>query len=387
MGECGKQRIINFGPISCLFSVFILMVLMVGCAGPIMHTIPTKPSVIETEPRDIPQNIELFAKSAPGELLKYDIFINVTGQARGKVENVFGSGQINLSIENVSHIDNVTIRGSGELYSGIIGKRLTKTKVNCRTTISNKGKVLSTDCPGDKNFNFLQPFPDGSISIGSQWNELSDFYDENFGKIQSSNYYILRKFSSINNRLCAKIDFEGKLLSQISSKEFTIIDLKSKGYYYQDLKLGLPAYAENLISMEVFLNNIKEKLYLTLEIIVKLDFQNSVFKRPVIEYSTPAEIIQPQGVDITPKPQPPLPEKPQTIKPITPPTVTSPPVINTVVVTGTFANIRSGAGNEFSIVTTVKQGDKLILLGEHGEWFNVRLENGQEGWINKRFVK
>jgi uncharacterized protein YgiM (DUF1202 family) len=76
-----------------------------------------------------------------------------------------------------------------------------------------------------------------------------------------------------------------------------------------------------------------------------------------------------------------LPEKPQTTEPITPSSV-----IN-VVVTGTSANIRSGAGNEFPIITTVKQGDKLILLGEYGEWLNIRLENGQDGWINNRFVK
>jgi hypothetical protein len=56
-------------------------------------------------------------------------------------------------------------------------------------------------------------------------------------------------------------------------------------------------------------------------------------------------------------------------------------------VTGTFANIRMGAGNEYSIIATVKQGDKLILLGEYGDWYHVRLENGQEGWVNNRFAK
>jgi hypothetical protein len=90
----------------------------------------------------------------------------------------------------------------------------------------------------------------------------------------------------------------------------------------------------------------------------------------------------PRGVDLIQKPQASLPEKPQISIPIT-----TPPSINLAVVTGTFANIRSGAGNEFSIVNTVKQGDKLILLGEYGDWLNVRLENGQEGWINNKFVK
>jgi hypothetical protein len=78
----------------------------------------------------------------------------------------------------------------------------------------------------------------------------------------------------------------------------------------------------------------------------------------------------------------PPPEKSQIIKPII-----QEPQISMISVTGTSANIRSGAGNEFAIVTTVKQGDKLAILGEHGEWFNVRLLNGQEGWINSRFIK
>ena len=68
----------------------------------------------------------------------------------------------------------------------------------------------------------------------------------------------------------------------------------------------------------------------------------------------------------------------------------APPSLGTttvVTVTWTSANIRSGAGNEFPVVTTVKQGDKLTVIGESGEWFNVRLENGQEGWIKSTVVK
>lgn len=60
---------------------------------------------------------------------------------------------------------------------------------------------------------------------------------------------------------------------------------------------------------------------------------------------------------------------------------------NIVTVTATFANIRSGGENEFPIVTTVKRGDKLILLGESGDWLNIRSENGQEGWIDNKFAK
>ena len=80
-------------------------------------------------------------------------------------------------------------------------------------------------------------------------------------------------------------------------------------------------------------------------------------------------------------------------KPVTPqapavtPSSTAAPATNIVTVTWTFANIRSGAGNDYSVVTTVKQGDKLTVIGELGEWFNVRLENGQEGWISNKVVK
>jgi hypothetical protein len=90
----------------------------------------------------------------------------------------------------------------------------------------------------------------------------------------------------------------------------------------------------------------------------------------------------PPEEDAIEKPQAPLPEKPLISVP-----KPSSSVSNIVTVIGTFANIRSGAGNEFPIITTVKEGDKLILLGESGDWFNVRLGNGQEGWVNNRFAK
>jgi uncharacterized protein YgiM (DUF1202 family) len=86
--------------------------------------------------------------------------------------------------------------------------------------------------------------------------------------------------------------------------------------------------------------------------------------------------------DLT-KPLVPPPEKPTTLTPVTPPMGTE----KIATVTWTFANIRSGAGNDYPVVTTVKQGDKLTVIGEFGEWFNVRLESGQQGWISNGVVK
>jgi hypothetical protein len=58
-----------------------------------------------------------------------------------------------------------------------------------------------------------------------------------------------------------------------------------------------------------------------------------------------------------------------------------------VTVTWTFVNIRSGAGNDYSVVASVNQGDKLIVIRESGEWLNVRSEDGKEGWISNKVVK
>jgi hypothetical protein len=87
--------------------------------------------------------------------------------------------------------------------------------------------------------------------------------------------------------------------------------------------------------------------------------------------------------DQTTKPQVSTPQIPKTSTSITP----SMSAEKIVTVIWTFANIRSGAGDNHPVVITVKQGDKLVVIGESGEWFNVRLENGQEGWISNGVVK
>jgi len=74
-------------------------------------------------------------------------------------------------------------------------------------------------------------------------------------------------------------------------------------------------------------------------------------------------------------------EKPITSAPITPSSG------RTKIFTWTSANIRSGPGFNYPIITYARKGDKLIIMGEHEEWVNVRLENGQEGWISSKFLE
>jgi hypothetical protein len=89
------------------------------------------------------------------------------------------------------------------------------------------------------------------------------------------------------------------------------------------------------------------------------------------------------GRSFTPAPtaSPPS-EEPATSKAVTPSAST-----DIVTVTWTFANIRSGAGDDFSLVATVKRGDRLNVIGEDGDWLHVRLENGREGWIHSKKVR
>jgi hypothetical protein len=101
------------------------------------------------------------------------------------------------------------------------------------------------------------------------------------------------------------------------------------------------------------------------------------------EYNFEMEKLESKPTSISTKPQVTSPEKPITSTPVTPSMGTE----KIVTVTWTFANIRSGAGNDYPVVTTVKQGDKLTVIGELGEWFNVKVEGGQQGWVSNRVVK
>jgi uncharacterized protein YgiM (DUF1202 family) len=102
----------------------------------------------------------------------------------------------------------------------------------------------------------------------------------------------------------------------------------------------------------------------------------------ILEYP-PEYTFEMVPTDLPAKPQVTPPAKPTTSTPVIPPMDTE----KIVTVTWTSANIRSDAGDNYPVVTTVKQGDKLVVIGESGEWFNVQLEGGQQGWISNRVVK
>ena len=48
--------------------------------------------------------------------------------------------------------------------------------------------------------------------------------------------------------------------------------------------------------------------------------------------------------------------------------------------------LRSGAGREYKVISVVKDGDLVELLKEDGSYASVRLANGKEGWMLKRYL-
>lgn len=48
--------------------------------------------------------------------------------------------------------------------------------------------------------------------------------------------------------------------------------------------------------------------------------------------------------------------------------------------------VRRGQGTDFKIIAMVKDGTQLELVEESGDYARVRLANGNEGWMLKRFL-
>ena len=57
------------------------------------------------------------------------------------------------------------------------------------------------------------------------------------------------------------------------------------------------------------------------------------------------------------------------------------------IVKGTVVNLRTGAGQEHSVVTQTNGGQGLSVIGASGDWLQVVLYNDQTGWIHKNYVE
>jgi uncharacterized protein YraI len=71
------------------------------------------------------------------------------------------------------------------------------------------------------------------------------------------------------------------------------------------------------------------------------------------------------------------------------PTLTPTPAISgSVNFTSPTANLRAGPGQNFQVLRALRSGTSVIVLGlnDGKDWYNVRLEDGTEGWLSVALV-
>lgn len=55
--------------------------------------------------------------------------------------------------------------------------------------------------------------------------------------------------------------------------------------------------------------------------------------------------------------------------------------------TGSYVNIRSGPGLDYSIITTLPRDTVLSFLGEAPGWYKVQLKDGRQGWVSASYAQ
>jgi uncharacterized protein YgiM (DUF1202 family) len=84
---------------------------------------------------------------------------------------------------------------------------------------------------------------------------------------------------------------------------------------------------------------------------------------------------------------PPPPAPPPAPAPIAPaPPVPPAPPQEVVQVTGSTLNVRQAPTTHAAVVTRVKRGERLVVLGRDAGWVHVRAPAGAEGWVSARYV-
>ncbi len=93
----------------------------------------------------------------------------------------------------------------------------------------------------------------------------------------------------------------------------------------------------------------------------------------------------------TPKPEPtpvPPPEPTPTPTPTPePPKETIPDTIRTGIVTTALLNVRSGPSTNTNVLSAIRSGTPMNILSTSNGWHNIKLANGQTGYVSSTYVK
>lgn len=203
------------------------------------------------------------------------------------------------------------------------------------------------------------------------------------GSIQTSHVAIdLRIVDTRTSRIVAATSVEGKAT-----------DIAGLGALAgPDLGVGLSGYAKTPMEKAVRLAIQKAVGFVVSKTPAQYYRHVDVQKAAPLPAATPAtkegtqpavqEVSAPTGA--TPE-TPQMPTKAPTIAATSPaPSLMAPPASETtpiLYVRTQYANLREGADTSARVVGLLKKGMKLTLLGESGEWYRVKLEDGKEGWV------
>jgi hypothetical protein len=72
-----------------------------------------------------------------------------------------------------------------------------------------------------------------------------------------------------------------------------------------------------------------------------------------------------------------------------PPTPTDPPPLVAIVASSQRVNVREGPGVSFGSIFALDPGTGVEVLGqsEDGDWYNIQMEDGDEGWISSSLLR
>jgi cell wall-associated NlpC family hydrolase len=59
----------------------------------------------------------------------------------------------------------------------------------------------------------------------------------------------------------------------------------------------------------------------------------------------------------------------------------------TGIVTASRLNMRSGPGTSYGIIHVLWQGNKVKVIGQSGDWYQIKLSNGRIGWVSSAYLQ